>query len=106
MALVFSYMNKRSTVIAKYLHKFCNIQIDAAYSVKSKEFKPAWRGYLRKWQDYEQIYRDFNLNDPQQIIEQVLIVGCYTSELDLATYDVQSGETNISDLVNTKNPEI
>ena len=63
VVLVLPYVSKRSTVIGRYLHKFASCQVDAVYSVKSKENKATKRGYLRRWQDYEQVYRDFNLND-------------------------------------------
>lgn len=73
VVLMMPYMNKRSQVITRYLHKFATCPFDAVYSSKVKEQRSSKKGYLRKWQDYEQIYRDFNLDEPSQIMEQVLV---------------------------------
>ena len=66
-------MSKRSTVITRYLHKFATCPFDAVYSSKVRDQRSSKKGYLRKWQDYEQIFRDFNLDEPSQIMEQVLV---------------------------------
>ena len=99
------YANKRSTVIGRYLQKFLLCQIDAVYSVRGKENKNARSGYLKRWQDYEQIYRDFNLTDPDQILEQCLVIACYTAELDF-DYDADMTDLDMTDVTNIKNPEM
>jgi hypothetical protein len=70
-------MNKRSQVISRYLQKFATCPFDAVYSCKGKEQRSTKKGYLRKWQDYEQIYRDFNFDEPSHIMEQVLVRSFY-----------------------------
>lgn len=63
VVIVLPYCSKRSTVIGRYIHKFASCQIDAVYSVKNIEAKSTKKGFLKRWQDYEQVYRDFNLID-------------------------------------------
>lgn len=49
VALVFTYANNRSLVIAKYMSKNLQVPFDAAYSMQVKDKRQTRKGYMRRW---------------------------------------------------------
>eukprot|EP00347_Sterkiella_histriomuscorum_P021409 403334075 len=77
IVIVMPYITKRAKVIATYLEKHQGCPVDAIYTMRQKQLGKT----KNKWFRYQQIFEDFDVNDEEKIISNVMIIGACVKEV-------------------------